>query len=111
MDVGLAEPGAGPRISLTFRALAAARGVALAATIPAVLYFFALFMQIDCNAGRNAMVGLPREEIPALREEFWANVRVPGSADTLNQSLEQAGRERRAADELVARQPGLAGAS
>jgi succinate dehydrogenase / fumarate reductase flavoprotein subunit len=30
--------------------------------------------------------------IPALREEFWANVRVPGSADTLNQSLEQAGR-------------------
>ena len=30
--------------------------------------------------------------IPALREEFWANVRVPGSAETLNQSLEQAGR-------------------
>jgi len=30
--------------------------------------------------------------IPALREEFWANVKVPGSADTLNQSLEQAGR-------------------
>ncbi len=32
------------------------------------------------------------EKIPALREEFWANVKVPGSADTLNQSLEQAGR-------------------
>ena len=31
-------------------------------------------------------------EIPALREEFWQNVLVPGSADTLNQSLEQAGR-------------------
>ncbi len=30
--------------------------------------------------------------IPALREEFWANVNVPGSAETLNQSLEQAGR-------------------
>jgi succinate dehydrogenase / fumarate reductase flavoprotein subunit len=30
--------------------------------------------------------------IPALREEFWGNVNVPGSADTLNQSLEQAGR-------------------
>jgi len=30
--------------------------------------------------------------IPALREEFWANVKVPGSGDTLNQSLEQAGR-------------------
>jgi succinate dehydrogenase / fumarate reductase flavoprotein subunit len=30
--------------------------------------------------------------IPELRAEFWANVLVPGSADTLNQSLEQAGR-------------------
>ncbi|MDB6093649.1 MAG: succinate dehydrogenase or fumarate reductase, flavoprotein subunit [Verrucomicrobia bacterium] len=30
--------------------------------------------------------------IPALREEFWATVKVPGSAETLNQSLEQAGR-------------------
>ena len=38
--------------------------------------------------------GLQRalQEIPALREEFWANVRVPGSADTFNQSLEKAGR-------------------
>ena len=32
------------------------------------------------------------QELPKLREEFWANVNVPGSADTLNQSLEQAGR-------------------
>ncbi len=32
------------------------------------------------------------KQIPALREEFWANVNVPGSGDTLNQSLEQAGR-------------------
>ncbi|MCR6654820.1 MAG: fumarate reductase/succinate dehydrogenase flavoprotein subunit [Opitutus sp.] len=31
-------------------------------------------------------------EIPKLREEFWANVNVPGSADTLNQALERAGR-------------------
>jgi succinate dehydrogenase / fumarate reductase flavoprotein subunit len=31
-------------------------------------------------------------EIPALREEFWKSVGVPGSGDTLNQSLEQAGR-------------------
>jgi succinate dehydrogenase / fumarate reductase flavoprotein subunit len=30
--------------------------------------------------------------IPALREEFWQNVNVPGSQATLNQSLEQAGR-------------------
>ncbi len=32
------------------------------------------------------------QEIPALREEFWRNVNVPGSGDTLNQSLERAGR-------------------
>ncbi|MDB6165697.1 MAG: frdA [Lacunisphaera sp.] len=32
------------------------------------------------------------QKIPALREEFWANVNVPGSGESLNQSLEQAGR-------------------
>lgn len=30
--------------------------------------------------------------IRGLREEFWRNVRVLGAADTLNQSLERAGR-------------------
>ena len=32
------------------------------------------------------------QKIPALREEFHTTVKVPGSAATLNQSLEQAGR-------------------
>jgi succinate dehydrogenase / fumarate reductase flavoprotein subunit len=32
------------------------------------------------------------QEIPQLREEFWANVNVPGSADNMNQALERAGR-------------------
>ncbi|MCF2706888.1 fumarate reductase/succinate dehydrogenase flavoprotein subunit [Arcanobacterium haemolyticum] len=32
------------------------------------------------------------KEIRALRDEFWRDVKVPGSADTLNQSLEKAGR-------------------
>jgi len=32
------------------------------------------------------------KEIPALREEFWQNVNVPGDGGTLNQSLECAGR-------------------
>jgi succinate dehydrogenase / fumarate reductase flavoprotein subunit len=32
------------------------------------------------------------ERVRALREEFWTRVRVPGSADDLNQSLEKAGR-------------------
>jgi succinate dehydrogenase / fumarate reductase flavoprotein subunit len=46
-----------------------------------------------CGMTRNR-AGLEKalQEIPALREEFWANVNVPGSADTLNQSLERAGR-------------------
>jgi succinate dehydrogenase / fumarate reductase, flavoprotein subunit len=46
-----------------------------------------------CGMGRNR-AGLEQalQKIPALREEFWANLNVPGSADDLNQSLEMAGR-------------------
>ncbi len=46
-----------------------------------------------CGMARNED-GLQKAlgEIPALREEFWADVRVPGSGDTLNSSLEKAGR-------------------
>ena len=42
-----------------------------------------------CGMARNA-AGLREalQEIPALREEFWANVRVPGGNETLNQTLE-----------------------
>ncbi|GGK68634.1 succinate dehydrogenase flavoprotein subunit [Planomonospora parontospora subsp. parontospora] len=32
------------------------------------------------------------ERIPELREEFWQNVKVSGTADELNQALERAGR-------------------
>jgi succinate dehydrogenase / fumarate reductase flavoprotein subunit len=46
-----------------------------------------------CGMGRNK-AGLEQalQKIPALREEFWQNLNVPGSADDLNQSLEMAGR-------------------
>jgi len=46
-----------------------------------------------CGMARNR-AGLEKalQEIPGLREEFWANVSVPGSGDSLNQSLEKAGR-------------------
>jgi TRAP transporter 4TM/12TM fusion protein len=44
--------------------------VALAAAVPALLYYFALFMQIDANAGRNGLVGLPRSELPRLGQVF-----------------------------------------
>jgi succinate dehydrogenase / fumarate reductase flavoprotein subunit len=47
----------------------------------------------DCGMSRNAK-GLEEAigKIRALREEYWQNVRVPGSGDDLNQSLEKAGR-------------------
>ncbi len=47
----------------------------------------------NCGMARNE-AGLKKalEEIPKLREEFWRDVRVPGSAASLNQSLEKAGR-------------------
>jgi succinate dehydrogenase / fumarate reductase flavoprotein subunit len=32
------------------------------------------------------------ERIPELREEFWANIKVPGDGEGLNQALERAGR-------------------
>lgn len=46
-----------------------------------------------CGMSRNAQ-GLKKalELIPALREEFWENVRVPGTDEEVNQSLEKAGR-------------------
>ena len=46
-----------------------------------------------CGMARNR-AGLEDAlvKIPALRREFWENVRVPGSAEGLNQELEKAGR-------------------
>ena len=46
-----------------------------------------------CGMARNRS-GLETaiSEIRDLREQFWKDVRVPGSAGTLNQSLEKAGR-------------------
>ena len=46
-----------------------------------------------CGMGRNdAGLNDALDRIPAIREEFWQNVRVPGSGAELNQSLEKAGR-------------------
>ncbi len=41
--------------------------VALAAAIPACLYYLALFVQVDLEAARHGLRGLPREQIPAFR--------------------------------------------
>src|ERR1039457_4495745 len=47
----------------------------------------------DCGMSRTAE-GLERaiSQIRELREEYWKNLNVLGSADELNQSLEKAGR-------------------
>jgi succinate dehydrogenase / fumarate reductase, flavoprotein subunit len=52
-----------------------------------------LLLWDKCGMARNA-AGLKAalERIPALRDEFWKNVRVPGDGEELNQSLERAGR-------------------
>jgi succinate dehydrogenase / fumarate reductase flavoprotein subunit len=52
-----------------------------------------LIMWDKCGMARSA-AGLTEAlgRIPALREEFWRDVQVPGSGAELNQSLEKAGR-------------------
>ncbi|NBO94619.1 MAG: TRAP transporter fused permease subunit, partial [Betaproteobacteria bacterium] len=44
--------------------------VALAAIIPAALYYFGLFMQVDAYAARHGLKGLAREDIPSLKQTF-----------------------------------------
>ena len=47
----------------------------------------------DCGMARSAeSLDKAIAEIPALREEFWSDVRVLGENETFNQSLEKAGR-------------------
>ena len=47
----------------------------------------------NCGMARSeASLTEALAEIPAIREEFWKNVKVLGESDELNQSLENAGR-------------------
>ena len=48
--------------------------VAVAAIIPALLYYLGLFLQIDAYAAREHIAGMPRAELPDLRQtlrEGW----------------------------------------
>ncbi len=48
--------------------------VAVAAALPALLYFFSLYLQIDAHAGKQDLQGLPAEEIPSVKKtlaEGW----------------------------------------
>jgi TRAP transporter 4TM/12TM fusion protein len=46
------------------------RDIALAATFPAFLYFFGMFMQVHFEAKRQNLRGLTEEEMPKLKESF-----------------------------------------
>ncbi len=53
--------------------------IALAALVPSLLYYFALFVQIDGYAARHGLKGLPREELPSIRQtlaEGWQYILV-----------------------------------
>lgn len=46
-----------------------------------------------CGMSRNAEeLQAAIDEIAALREDFWANVKIPGEAHSMNSELEKAGR-------------------
>ena len=42
--------------------------IALAAAIPALLYYLALFTQIDLEAAKHGLAGLPADQIPRFRK-------------------------------------------
>jgi TRAP transporter 4TM/12TM fusion protein len=53
--------------------------VALAAVIPALLYYVGLFMQVDAYAARHGLAGIPRSQLPSLKQtlkEGWYYVFV-----------------------------------
>lgn len=62
-------------------------------TVDSIHRELGLLMWNKCGMSRNE-VGLKEllEQIPSLREEFWRDVTVTGSAGTFNQVLERAGR-------------------
>jgi TRAP-type uncharacterized transport system fused permease subunit len=53
--------------------------IAIAAAIPSLLFYFGLFAQIDAYSARRGLRGLPRSELPRLREvlrEGWLYIAV-----------------------------------
>jgi TRAP transporter 4TM/12TM fusion protein len=53
--------------------------IIVAAAIPAILYYFAVFMQVDAYAAKAGLKGLPKEEVPSLKKtlsEGWHFIAV-----------------------------------
>jgi TRAP transporter 4TM/12TM fusion protein len=51
--------------------------IAIAAAIPAILYFSAIYFSIDCYARANDLKPMPREDIPRARELFLSLEALP----------------------------------
>jgi len=47
--------------------------IALSALVPAILYYLAVFIQIDLRAAKDGLTGLPKKELPILRQVFKEN--------------------------------------
>lgn len=48
--------------------------VAVAAIVPALLYYVTLFVIVDCQAGKRGIRGLPREQLPSARRALaWGS--------------------------------------
>jgi TRAP transporter 4TM/12TM fusion protein len=41
--------------------------IAISALLPSILYYLAVFIQVDLEAAKNGLVGIPREQLPRLR--------------------------------------------
>ena len=53
--------------------------IVIAAAVPSLLYFFGLFVQIDCYSARMGLRGLPKAEMPSVRQslkEGWYYIAV-----------------------------------
>ncbi|MBS0241403.1 MAG: TRAP transporter fused permease subunit [Proteobacteria bacterium] len=51
--------------------------IAIAAAVPALFYFSAIYFSIDCYARANGLNPMPREQIPSAREVFLAPSALP----------------------------------
>ncbi|MGE0700305.1 MAG: TRAP transporter permease [Hyphomicrobiaceae bacterium] len=51
--------------------------IAIAATIPAILYFSAIYFSIDCYARANSLNPIPRESIPKARDVLFSLSALP----------------------------------
>src|SRR5680860_103561 len=55
--------------------------VALAALLPAILFYFGVYVQVDLEAGKRNLLGVPRDQLPKLRttlREAWVILPILG---------------------------------